>query len=137
LPTTELRALQRRHGLHVCPSEAERFGHSLNEALACGALLVTTDGPPMRDFVVPRETGFLVPVRDENIGRFNSSTSFRVTPEDIALTVRQVLDLPVEQRRCMGVAGRERFLATRKTFESNIGTLVGPAGRLALTTEWL
>jgi glycosyltransferase involved in cell wall biosynthesis len=134
LPTGELRAFQQHHGLHVCPSEAEGFGHTLNEARACAALLITTDGSPMRDFVVPGETGLLVGVRDEDVQRFNSSIAFRVTPEAIAEQVREVLRLPVEDRVRMGARGRERYLADRSAFEASIASLIGPGGPLALGT---
>jgi glycosyltransferase involved in cell wall biosynthesis len=55
-----LRRLQNQCAVHVCPSEVEGFGHTLMEALSCGAILVTTDAPPMDELVSPEE-GFLVP----------------------------------------------------------------------------
>src|SRR6185437_13705745 len=66
LPSDELRKLQHRHVLHVCPSEAEGFGHALNEARACSSLLITTAAPPMNDLVDDGVTGLAVPVRPEN-----------------------------------------------------------------------
>jgi hypothetical protein len=57
-----LRELQTGSLLHLCPSEAEGFGHSLVEGMSCGALVVTTDAPPMNE-LVSRDRGVLVPWR--------------------------------------------------------------------------
>ncbi len=53
LADAELRELQNRHGVHLCPSETEGFGHSLVEAMSCGALVITTNAPPMNQHVTP------------------------------------------------------------------------------------
>jgi glycosyltransferase involved in cell wall biosynthesis len=55
-----LRQLQNKARVHVCPSEVEGFGHTLAEALSCGAIVVTTAAPPMNELVTLEE-GFLVP----------------------------------------------------------------------------
>ncbi len=62
----ELQLLMNRCAVHLCPSSAEGFGHSIGESLSCGALIVSTDAPPMNELVNP-DRGILVkPVRKES-----------------------------------------------------------------------
>jgi len=46
--------------VHICTSETEGFGHSMGEALSCGAIVITTDAPPMNE-LVNNKRGVLVP----------------------------------------------------------------------------
>ena len=51
--------LQATHGIHVCPSESEGYGHTIAEGMALGAVVVTTNTPPI-DELVGRDRGYLV-----------------------------------------------------------------------------
>ena len=57
MPLPELRRLMATTGIHVCPSACEGFGHSINEARSLGAVVVTTDAPPMNELVTDGEDG--------------------------------------------------------------------------------
>jgi glycosyltransferase involved in cell wall biosynthesis len=59
-----LRRLQNESWLHLFPTEAEAFGHSLCEGLSVGALVLTVDGPPMNE-LVRADRGVLVPYQSE------------------------------------------------------------------------
>ncbi len=61
----ELKLLMNQCGVHLCTSSAEGFGHSIGESLSCGALIISTDAPPMNE-LVHKDRGILVkPVRQE------------------------------------------------------------------------
>jgi glycosyl transferase family 1 len=45
----ELVQLMNSHLFHLIPSAYEGFGHALHEGVGCGALVITTDAPPMSE----------------------------------------------------------------------------------------
>ena len=53
LDENDLRSLMTQSGVHICPSEAEGFGHYLNEARSCRSIVVTTNSEPMSQFANP------------------------------------------------------------------------------------
>lgn len=61
LSDADLRLEQNRHLFHVFPSRQEGYGHSVWEALSCGALVLGTDAPFLADAI----SGAGVPVSAE------------------------------------------------------------------------
>jgi glycosyltransferase involved in cell wall biosynthesis len=60
MSANEMCLLKNQSGIHLCPSQAEGWGHNIVEALACGSVVVTLDAPPMNEHISEDE-GFLVP----------------------------------------------------------------------------
>jgi hypothetical protein len=120
-----LRSLQREAGIHVCPSLAEGFGHTLNEARSSAAVLVTTAGPPMDEMAEDGSSGILVPVRAENQEPFHRSTAYRVTESDLEQSIRRVLSMSDEERRQMGLRARQLYEEGRERFHSSIRRFIG------------
>eukprot|EP00775_Hariotina_reticulata_P005669 gene5669-5907_t len=121
-------------GNHVCPSEKEGFGHYINQARAAGALLLTTDYPPMREFAGAAEDfGILCPYHelfDTEVEMFSAvnnpylpSLSARLTSDNVALCVRRVLAMSVKRRRQIADRGRHRFLQELHIFHGVLQSL--------------
>lgn len=124
LPESELRILQKRARIHLCPSVAEGFGHVLNEARATGAVLITVDAPPMNELVEGDVTGILIPARQENIRPFRRSQAFPTSIDDLENAVRRALALSHDERASMGQRARAAYERDRQQFHRNIATLL-------------
>jgi len=120
LPDQELQALQNRCGVHLCPSRSEGWGHYIGEALSCGAVTVTTDGPPMNELVGP-DRGVLVPWERSEPRKLG--TNFMVGPEALERAVEELLARPVEEKVRLGAAARSWFEENDARFRARIREL--------------
>lgn len=112
--------LATRHGIHLCTSEIEGFGHYINEARAMEALIVTVDGSPMNE-LIDDDCGILI--RPSESIAMNQGIRYRVTSDEICLGVERALSLTPQARRDLGVAARRRFLAERNAFLERVQDL--------------
>ena len=110
----ELARLQNTNGIHVCPSEAEGFGHYINEARALKAVVITSNAAPMNE-LISSQTGVLIGQQSGSRGVANASLA-RVTQQDMERGVAKVLAMSLEQRKAMGERGREMYLKERAEF---------------------
>lgn len=93
-------------GIHVLPSQAEGFGHALNEALACGATVITTAAPPMS------ELGAQYHVRITGHHMHNLAPAYHLDPTDL----RRAIQMAWDNYAGFDTASRERYLARDKSF---------------------
>jgi hypothetical protein len=113
LDDAELRRLQNAHLFHICPSEAEGFGHYLMEALSVGAVTLATDGEPMNELVRP-EHGVLIPVAEVRQRRLASY--YYVDAAGIAQAVDTALALPQAQLDQLSANARAFYQANDAGF---------------------
>lgn len=102
----ELRRLQNACGIHLCPSRAEGWGHHIVEAMSVGAVVVTTDGPPMNEHV-DATCGVLVEV--ERSERRHLGTNHFVDRDALERVIATTIAMAVAQKAAMGEAARARF----------------------------
>jgi len=108
-----LKTIQNDVAIHVCPSEAEGFGHTILEAMSVGAVVITSDAPPMNEIVTPK-TGLLVAVdRTESMGL---GRRYFVSRGDLARTIDKALRMSEEARDSLGRAARASFEANNAAF---------------------
>lgn len=122
LGDSELRQMQNRSGVHLCPSEAEGFGHYIAEAMSCGALVLTTDAAPMNELVTANR-GILVPFA----GRKPQMLGFNYYVDEFALeaAIDEIVLLADAQKRELGARAREWFSTTKTRFAENFGRALG------------
>ncbi|KAG1700708.1 hypothetical protein DVH05_011567 [Phytophthora capsici] len=118
VPAEEKDRLQNQIGLHLCPSETEGFGHYINEARSVGALILTTNVPPMNE-LVDEKSGVLVgephPWWWQTKGDLFMPLA-QVDVADMERGVEQILLLSIEERQRMGRRSRAKFLEDRAYF---------------------
>lgn len=113
----ELKQLINRIGIHLCPSESEGFGHNIVEALSVGAIVITTDAPPMNE-IVSESVGFLVDW-DRTDNRYFSDV-FYVNEEKLIEEINAQLNLSIEDKELISKNSRIHFLKMKNDFQSEI-----------------
>ncbi|TDH70468.1 hypothetical protein CCR75_001565 [Bremia lactucae] len=125
VPAEEKDRLQNEMGLHLCPSETEGFGHYINEARSVGALIVTSNVPPMNE-LVDEKNGILIGEPHawwwQTKGDLFMPLAL-VTVADIERSVEKILLLSIEERQRMGRRSRSRFLEDRVYFLNAMAVL--------------
>ena len=112
---TNLKHLQNSHRIHLCPSEAEGFGHCIAEAMSCRALTLTTNAPPMNELIAP-DRGILV--------GYSRSTpqcageSFFVNPDDLKDKVHKILTMTEAQISHLGESARSWYELNDREFRN-------------------
>lgn len=108
-----LRRLQNEHRFHICPSEAEGFGHYLMEGLSVGAVVITTDGEPMNE-LVGHDRGILIPAA--RTGKKELAARYFVDSQGIEAAVAQALSLTQQEYERLGLAARAFFKRNDRDF---------------------
>ncbi len=106
-------------GIHLCPSETEGFGHYIMEAMSASAVVVTTDAPPMNEFI--KDKRCLVQYHKKS--RTNLATCYYVDPLELQLTITTLLDLPDEELQKIGELNRANYLYFQNFFKTEMKIL--------------
>jgi glycosyltransferase involved in cell wall biosynthesis len=121
LSDRELRRLQNACAVNVCPSESEGFGHTLMEAMSCGAVIVTTDAPPMHE-LVSAEEGFLVP--HASTAPLRAGTRFFVDGDRLTDVLARVWTEGASALRARREAARAKYERLTAAFHARLASVV-------------
>lgn len=113
--------LMNRCQFHLCPSQCEGFGHYLHEALGVGAVVLTSDAPPMNEFHTPEQ--LLIPAMPGPSLRL--STMYKVTPNEVRGKVMQALLMSPFELQQFSQSAREHFELESKNFRTNLERILG------------
>ncbi|WAC20198.1 glycosyltransferase [Luteolibacter sp. SL250] len=122
LPDEHLRELQNSHGVHLCPSLSEGWGHYIVEAMSCRAVAVVTDAPPMNELVAP---GRGMTVRVDRSEPRHLGWNFHAAREALEGAIQYLVDAPPDEKRTMGDRARLWFEENSVAFRSRFAELVG------------
>lgn len=125
LADAELQELQNDHGIHLCPSLSEGWGHYIVEAMSCRAVTLTTDAPPMHELVGPDRGVLVSHSRSEprHLGR-----NFFADPAALESEILALISMPIESKQQLGNAARRWFEMNQLEFLSRFSRLI-MAGR--------
>ena len=121
LDDAALRELQRTHALHLCPSESEGFGHTLVEGMSCGAIVITTDAPPMNELIAP-DFGLLAGWTSHTT--MGAGKRYSPDPGELERAVEKALMLSPAERTALGSAARSRFVDLDRGFREGFARVV-------------
>ncbi len=122
LSEKELIHLTNSCGIHLCPSETEGFGHYIVEAMSASAVVVTTDAPPMNEFITDQRC--LVKYYKTKIQ--NLATTYHADPLDLQRVLENLLQLPKSELEEIGRQNRRNYLVRKDAFEKQIRALFDP-----------
>lgn len=117
LPDGELKIMQNRYGIHLCPSRGEGWGHHIVEGMSTGALIVSVDAPPMNEHV-DASTGLLAPyarMEPRHLG-----TSYFADLASLETQIMRAVALPVEEKARFGNAARLAFERIDREFRERL-----------------
>jgi glycosyltransferase involved in cell wall biosynthesis len=115
----ELKRLQNASVFHVCCSETEGFGHYIVEAMGAGAVVLTTDAPPMNELVTA-ERGLLVGY--DETGSQHLATTYRFSEAALESAVQRALAMDDAQIAAIGAHARQWFLQNDAGFAQRLRT---------------
>lgn len=115
-----LRDLQNDCGIHLCPSETEGFGHYIMEAMSAGAVVITTDAPPMNEFITDKRC--LIPYQKQE--KWFLATRYFIAPEDLENTIANLSALPENELREIGENNRRMYQQKTLEFKTNLEKLL-------------
>jgi len=121
IPHEEIKQHLNSHGVHLCTSLSEGWGHYIVEAMSCRAVVVSTDAPPMNELITPAR-GITVPYHHSEPRHLG--TNFHVDPDKLEQLIKELLLMPVEQKAALGNHARTWFEQNDADFRSTLPRII-------------
>lgn len=110
----KLRQLMNSRQFHLCPSKYEGFGHYIHEALGVGAVVVTSDAPPMNELALPKDLLIpAIPGAPLCLARLHE-----VTPQAVIDRIKHVAKLSPARIQKISRDARAHFEQERSNFRT-------------------
>jgi len=113
----ELLQIQNSHLFHVCTSETEGYGHYLVEAMGVGAVVLTTDAPPMNEMITP-DRGIRIPY--DRTDTQNLATTYFFSEQGLIAAVERAIAMGDAEIAALGGAARTWFEDNHKAFAGRV-----------------
>lgn len=111
----ELKKLMNECSFHIIPSGTEGWGHAIHEALGVGAVVISTDYPPMNEFAGISPELLIAPQRA--MPELAAQRAF-VGAFEVKAMIDKVWKLPQDKLNVFGWQARKAFLNQREDFRN-------------------
>jgi hypothetical protein len=115
----DLLKLMNKCGVHLCCSETEGYGHYIYEAKSCGSIVITTNGPPMKN-AIDSSMGFIIKVADKKPLKKYLGSKFIIDKNHFQQTIKEIQNLDSGSLKKMGQNARDSYLKDGKYFDNDI-----------------
>lgn len=112
-----LRLLQNACLFHLQPSWTEGFGVTTHEALSCGALIASTDAPPMNELPAVR----IAPAGTRSM---QAAMAYRCSPREVAAAAISMVEMSDASVTEASRVSRAYYETSRREFEARFETLL-------------
>ena len=130
IPHEEIKQLLNRHGVHLCTSLSEGWGHYIVEAMSCKAVVVTTDAPPMNELISPARG---VPIPYNRSEPRHLGTNFHIDPDKLEKNIQQLLLMSPERKQTYGDNARTWFEQNDTQFKETLPQIIRKSIRKILS----
>ena len=122
LTDIELIKLMNTYGIHICPSEAEGYGHYLNEARSCQSIVISTDAEPMKQF--SKEEYRLIVANEKSMDKTLGTQFFfkEESLDTIINNLKREANTSIDRLQEIGKSARHNYLQDGKTFRHNLSS---------------
>jgi hypothetical protein len=117
VPEDEFRVMQNAHGVHLCPSEMEGFGHYIVEPMSAGSVVVATDAPPMNELVT-EDRGYLVKTASREPHMYG--TRYTVDETSFEAVIESILAASPRELAAIGQRARQWYLENDRLFRERL-----------------
>lgn len=121
IPHEEIKQHLNCHGIHLCTSLSEGWGHYIVEAMSCKAVVITTDAPPMNELITPAR-GVLVPYKQSEPRHLG--TNYYIDPIKLEKNIQQLLLMTPDKKQTYGDHARTWFKQNDQQFRSNLPAVI-------------
>lgn len=121
LSDDDLDDIMNKTGIHLCCSETEGYGHYIHEAKSCGAVVISTNAPPMMDFIND-ETGYKVKTCAKKNLQKQLGSKYILDKDDFKRVIEEIIQTDLKVLKKKGENARESFLKEASIFEETFKT---------------
>lgn len=116
LSKKELHKLMSDSQVHICCSEAEGFGHYIQEAKASSSVILTTNGLPMKNNITEK-SGILVNTTKKKKNKYTLGSIYNIDKNDLENKIKTICEMELHLLKDMGKSARNEYVENITNFK--------------------